>query len=62
MTDLEKIVLTILIYVLPHFILMKPYWVSISSDKLVWIRTVNCRRPLYALLLTFDKNGHVFFP
>src|SRR6266576_1143070 len=61
MTDLENIVLTILIYVLPHFILMKPYWVSISSDKLVWIHTVNCGRPLYTFLLTIDENGHVLF-
>ena len=58
---LENTVLTILIYVLPHFILMKPYWVSISSDKLVWIHTLNCRRPLYTFLLTIDENGHVLF-
>src|SRR2546425_12614227 len=58
---LENIVLTILIYVLPHFILLKPYWVSISSDKLIWIQTVNCRSPLYTFLLTIYENGHVLF-
>src|SRR6266576_1587799 len=61
MTDLETIVFTILIYVLPHFILLKPNWVSIFSDKLVWIHTVNCRGPLYTFLLTIDENGHVLF-
>jgi hypothetical protein len=47
-------------HVFPHFILMQPHWISISSDKVIYIHSINGGRSLHSLLLAVDKNCHVF--
>jgi hypothetical protein len=63
MTDgLEEIVVIVnLVHVLPHFILMEPNWVSISSDEFFGIHAVNGEGSLHTLLLTTDENCHILF-
>jgi hypothetical protein len=46
--------------VFPQFILMQPDWISISSDEVINIHSINGGLPLHSLLLTVKKNGHVF--
>ncbi len=55
------ILIFILIYVFPHFILVQPNRISVSSYELIHIHTIDCGWSLDPLLPAVHENGHVFF-
>ena len=55
------ILIFILIYVFPHFILVQPDRISVSSYELFCIHAIDCGWSLDPLLLAVHENGHVFF-
>jgi hypothetical protein len=55
------ILIFILIYVFPHFILVQPDKISVSSYEFFYIHAIDFRWSLDPLLLAVHENDHIFF-
>ena len=55
------ILVFVLIYVFPHFILMQPNGICVSEDEVFYWNAINRGRTLDSLLLAVHEDRHVFF-